>query len=110
MASFTVPLDGCTIVATTSVATTFSSSAVCPGSAAPWCCENVCVAMSCGGGFTPGGAYDSIWDSVMPMTGIFHLVPVSCFLRVCMHAELLVQQLCGPYVLRGCLRCDVVWW
>ena len=71
VASFTVPLDGCTIVATTSVATTFSSSADCPGSAAPWRCENVCVAMSCGGGFTPGGAYDSIWDSVMPMTGNF---------------------------------------
>ena len=25
--------------------------------------------MSCGGGFTPGGAYDSVWDSVKPMTG-----------------------------------------
>ena len=26
--------------------------------------------MSCGGGFfTPGGAYDSVWDSVRPMTG-----------------------------------------
>ena len=32
-------------------------------------CESVCVAMSCGGGFTPGGAYDSVWDSVKPMTG-----------------------------------------
>ena len=54
--------------------------------------------------------YDSIWDSVMPMTGNFSLVPVSSFLRVCMHAELLVQQLCGPYVLRGvfALRCRVV--
>ena len=28
------------------------------------CCGGVCVAMSCGGGFTPGGAYDSVWDSV----------------------------------------------
>ena len=26
--------------------------------------------MSCdGGSFTPGGAYDSLWDSVMPITG-----------------------------------------
>ena len=26
--------------------------------------------MSCGGGFfSPGGAYDSVWDSVKPMTG-----------------------------------------
>ena len=38
-------------------------------SAAPWCCESACVAMSCGGGFTPGGAYDSICDSGKPMTG-----------------------------------------
>ena len=64
-----VPLDGCTIVATTIVVTSYSSSPECSGSAAPWCCENVCVAMSCGGGFTPGGAYDSVWDSVKPMTG-----------------------------------------
>ena len=35
------------------------------------CCGSVCVAMSCGGGFfTPDGAYDSVWDSVKPMTGI----------------------------------------
>ena len=29
--------------------------------------------MSCvvGGFFTPGGAYDSVWDSVKPMTGKF---------------------------------------
>ena len=27
--------------------------------------------MSCDGGFTPGGAYDSVWDSVKPMTGNF---------------------------------------
>ena len=28
--------------------------------------------MSCGGGsFTPDGAYDSVWDSVKPMTGKF---------------------------------------
>ena len=30
-----------------------------------------CVAMSCGGGFTPDGAYGSVWDSVKPMTGNF---------------------------------------
>ena len=34
------------------------------------CCESVCGAMSCGGGFTPGGAYDSVWDSVKLMTEI----------------------------------------
>ena len=28
------------------------------------CYESVCVALSCGGGFTPRGAYDSVWDSV----------------------------------------------
>ena len=50
----------------------------CPDSAAPMCCGGVCVAMSCGGGFcSPDGAYDSVWDSVMPMTGIFlQLFPV----------------------------------
>ena len=44
----------------------------CLDSAAPMCCGGVCVAMSCGGGgFPPDGAYDSIWDSVRPMTGKF---------------------------------------
>ena len=34
------------------------------------CSGGVCVGMSCGGGsFTPDGAYDSLWDSVKPMTG-----------------------------------------
>ena len=68
--SFTVPLNGCTIVATATVVTSCSSSADCPGSAAPLYCGGVCVAMSCGGGgFTPDSAYDSVWDSVRPMTG-----------------------------------------
>ena len=68
--SFTAPLNGFTIVATATVVTSYSSSADCPFSAAPMCCGSVCVAMSCGGGFfTPGGAYDSVWDSVRPMTG-----------------------------------------
>ena len=32
--------------------------------------ERGCVELSCGGGFfTPGGAYDSVWDMVKPMTG-----------------------------------------
>ena len=35
------------------------------------CCGGVSVAMSFGGGFTPGGCYDSVWDSVKPMTGKF---------------------------------------
>ena len=72
--SFTVPLNGCTIVATASVVTPCSSSADCPVSAAPMCCGGVCVARSCGGGgFTPDGAYDSVWDSVRPMTGKFFI-------------------------------------
>ena len=34
----------------------------------PLCCGGVCIAMSSGGGgFTPDGAYDSVWDSVRPM-------------------------------------------
>ena len=53
-----------------------------PDSAAPMCCRSVCVAMSCGGGFyTPDGAYDSVWDSVRPLTGKYtqlFLVPRGC--------------------------------
>ena len=46
----------------------------CSDSAAPMCCGGVCVATSCyGGGFTPGGAYDSVWDSVRPMTGKYFI-------------------------------------
>ena len=41
--SFTVPLNVCTIVATATVVTSCSSSAGCPGSAAPMCCGGVCV-------------------------------------------------------------------
>ena len=49
--------------------TSCSSSTDCPGSAALFC-GGVCVAMSCCGGFfNPDGAYDSVWDSVKPMTG-----------------------------------------
>ena len=67
---FTVPLNDCTIVATATVVTSCSSTADCPDSAAPMCCEGVCVAMSCGGGgFSPDDAYDSVWDSVMPTRG-----------------------------------------
>ena len=47
------------------------------GFAAPLCCGSVCVAMSCGGGFfSPGGAYDSVWDSVKPMDIPHQLFPV----------------------------------
>ena len=62
------------------------------GSAAPLCCESVGVAMSCGGGFPPGGAYGSVWNSVKPMTGKFFLFPVPRGCWVCLHAEWLVQQ------------------
>ena len=38
------------------------------------CCGGVCIAMSSGGGvFTPGGAYDSVWNSVKPMTGKYFI-------------------------------------
>merc|ERR1719374_538871 len=58
-----------TAVSTTKV-TTCTSSNDCKDSAAPMCYNSKCVAMSCGGGsFTPDGAYDSVWDSVKPMTG-----------------------------------------
>merc|ERR1719374_508450 len=68
--SFTVPLTGSTIVATAAVVTTCSVSADCTDSATPMCSGGVCVAMPCdGGSFTPDGAYDSLWDSVTPMTG-----------------------------------------
>ena len=57
--SFTVPSNVWTIAATATVVISCSSSA-------DMCCGSVCVAMSC---FTPDGAYDSVWDSVKPMTG-----------------------------------------
>ena len=68
--SFTVPLNGYTIVATAFIVIPYSSSAQ-PCLRGPMCCRSVCVAMSCGGGFSPGGAYNSVWDSVMPMRGNF---------------------------------------
>ena len=64
----------CTIVATTTVVTSYSSSADCPGSAAPFCCGSVCVAMSCGGGSALLVVlYDSVWDSVKPMAGKYFI-------------------------------------
>ena len=85
--SYTVPLGGCTIVAIATVVTSCSSSTDCPGSAALFC-WGVCVAMSCGGGFlTPDGAYDSVWDSVKPVTGnyFFNYFQFHEFVRcVCM--------------------------
>ena len=47
---------------------------------------SVCVAMSCGGGFPPGGVSDSVWDSVKPMTGNTSSIISSTRVRwVCMH-------------------------
>ena len=66
---FTVPSNYCTIAATATVVTSCSSSSVCGG---------VCVTMSCGGGFvSPGGFYDSVWDSVRPMIGNTPAIPFS---------------------------------
>ena len=61
--SFTVPLDGWTIAAiATVVFVLFVDRLPCYG--------GVCVAMSCGGWFlSPVGTYDSVWDSVKPVTG-----------------------------------------
>ena len=75
---FTVPLNGCTIIATATVVTSCSSSADYPDSADPMSCGCVFVAMSCGGGgFSPDDAYDSAWDSVMPTKGITFLITSS---------------------------------
>ena len=61
-------LTGNTIVTTAAAVTTCLTSTDYTDSTAPTCNEDVCVAMSCGGGsFTPDGAYDSLWDSVKPM-------------------------------------------
>ena len=67
--------------------TPYSSSAVSPVSAAP--CAAGVFASRCrvGGFFSPGGAYDSVWDSVKPIAGKFlinyfqHHYDVGC---VCM--------------------------
>ena len=83
--SFVVPSLGSVIIATavttdtvvtevtavsTTKVTTCSSWNDCKDSATPMCSNSKCVAMSCGGGsFSPDGAYDSVWDSVKPMTG-----------------------------------------
>ena len=38
------------------------------------CCGGVCVAMLYGGWFlTPDGTYDSVWDSVKPLTGNYFI-------------------------------------
>ena len=60
----------CPIVASAFVVTPYSSSADSPVSAAP--CAAGVFASRCrvvGGFFSPGGAYDSVWDSVKPISG-----------------------------------------
>ena len=45
------------------------------------------------GFFSPGGAYDSVWDSVKPIAGNTSSIISSTRGRwVCLHAEWLVQQ------------------
>ena len=67
--SFTVPLRHHRLPLH-AVVTTCSVQADCSDSATAMCSGGVCVAMSCGGErFTPDGAFDSLWDSVKPMTG-----------------------------------------
>ena len=76
----------------------------------PMCCGSVCVAMSCGGGFTPGGAYDSIWDSIMPMTGNFSFISSfklsSGVYACCIPGSAALRPLCAAGVFA--LRCRVV--
>ena len=68
--SFTVLLTGSIVVAAAAVETTYSESADCTDSSTSMCSGGVRVATQCGGGsFTPDGAYDSLWNSVKPMTG-----------------------------------------
>ena len=70
--SFTALLTGSTVVAAAAVETTCSASADCTDSTTPMCSGGVCVVMSCdGGSFTSDCAYDSLWDSVKPMTGMY---------------------------------------
>ena len=69
LVSLTIPLAGNTIVAVAAV-TTCSSPANCTDSLTPTCSGSVCIAMPCGdGSFILDGAYDSLWDSVKPVTG-----------------------------------------
>ena len=69
LVSFGVPLTGNTIVAT-AVVTTCSSPANCTDSLTPTSSGSVCIAMPCGDASSIlDGAYDSLWDSVKPMTG-----------------------------------------
>ena len=68
--SFTVSLTGSTIDVIAAVVSTCSASTDCTDSLVSTCSGSVCIAMPCGGGsFTPDGAYDSLWDSVKPLTG-----------------------------------------
>ena len=60
--SFTVPLNGYSIVATA----TFMTSCFCGLFVLRECLRRDVVRWWF---FTPGGAYDSVWDSVRPMTG-----------------------------------------
>ena len=93
--SFTVPLDGYTIDATATVVASYSSSADCPGSAAPLCCERV-SASRC------RVVVDSLsWWCLRFYLGQceadgwkipHHLFPVPRGCWVCLHAEFLVQQ------------------
>ena len=63
--TFTVPLDICTIVDT--VVTLYSSS----GDFRPPCAARVFASRCRVVVFSPGGAYDSVWDSVVPISGNF---------------------------------------
>ena len=92
--SFTALLTGSTVVAAAAVETTCSALADCTDSTTPMCSGGVCVVMSCDGeSFTSDCAYDSLWDSVMPMMGITpSILPVPRGRRVRMHAEWLDQQ------------------
>ena len=87
--SFTVPLNGCPINATATVMASFSRRQI---ALLRGCLRRDVVWWWF---FPPGGAYDSIWDSVKPLAGkfLFNYFQYHEFVGLCLHAELLVQQL-----------------
>ena len=90
--SFTVLLLGSTIVATAAVGTTCYASADCTVSRLQ-CAALVLRRCRGDGSFTPDGAYDSLCDCVMPMTGEYTINFFQYQEDVgCVHAEWLDQQ------------------
>ena len=71
--SYTVPLNGNTIVDTATGVTSYSSSADCFGSAAPLCCESVASRCRVVVVLSPGGTYDSVLGQCEAVTGNYFI-------------------------------------